>query len=90
MDEVHPVFLVVSGISIGYFSHIWFEPNYIANVKSHDDGYSYVLEKAGSGQVAAIHGFVDDLAVCIMLKERLEKEGGVYGCTAHTNVKKID
>jgi hypothetical protein len=43
-----------------------------------------LLNKVGSGQVAVIHGFYYDYGVCEMIADRLQAEGGLYGCSPIT------
>lgn len=81
-DEAGGAILI--GLAVGYF--FWgLEPDYIDNLKADEDneyGESYILTKAGSGQVAVFHGFVDDYSVCDMARQRIQAEGGVYFCSA--------
>lgn len=70
------------GVAFGYFQWGTQLP-FIENIKADADsefGEPYVLEKAGSGQVAVFHGFSDDYDVCETARIFIQSEGGTYAC----------
>ena len=50
---------------------------------------AFALEKAGSGQVALVHGFVDDFEVCHGIAAYLGSQGGMYDCTIAAMVERL-
>lgn len=65
--------------------HAWHEPIAVKNYSDQAEN-AYVLTKQFSGQVAIIHGFVDDYSVCQMIKQRMERDGGYYGCVLASEI----
>lgn len=84
--------LLIGGAAVYAWAH-HNVPTYAANAAIHDEPgmgtYTYVLEKLGSGQVAIIHGFIDDYEVCSDLAKMLQARGGVYYCTPAISVHPI-
>lgn len=85
----------LAGILIGYLGYYLFssQPTYIANALSQESGkfgVSFVLSKAGSGQVAIIHGFIDDEEVCEVFRAALERAGGSYFCSPAKEVAPLE
>lgn len=77
------------GVALMWGYHAWHKPpQAVRNVQEQFPG-SEILVKLGSGQVALIHGFLDDYAVCAMLRERLERDGGEYGCLPSEVAQKL-
>lgn len=77
------IFGAVAGVIVGYF--VWGGlPEHLQSiVESSEISFgtpSFALYKIGSGQVAIVHGLVDDLEACEMFGERLELDGGSYLC----------
>jgi hypothetical protein len=77
--------VIVGIIGTNYFLQ---DPEYIKLIKEHVNdkpyGQAMLLNKVGSGQVAVIHGFYYDYGVCEMIADRLQAEGGLYGCSPIT------
>lgn len=87
MDDNGLVFGFVLGIAAMWGYQHWNTPMAISNAEAGIEG-SVALTKFMSGQVALIHGFVDDYDVCLMMKDRLERDGGIYGCVPENSVQK--
>lgn len=84
------------GLAIGLmaaYSYFSTQPTYIENALSQDIDESsgtQILGKLGSGQVAIIHGFVDDLTACETFKRAIVRDGGTYFCMPARNAQPID
>ncbi|MDQ7262709.1 hypothetical protein NM680_12995 [Paracoccus sp. PS-1] len=68
------------GLAVMWGYHAWHKPPMVIRNAIDQVDNSVALTKAMSGQVALIHGFVDDYGVCVIIKDRMEKDGGLYGC----------
>ena len=86
----------LSGLAIGLvaaYSYFSTQPTYIENALLQDNdqfGGTQILGKLGSGQVAVIHGFLDDVTACETFKRAIERDGGSYFCMPARNAQPID
>lgn len=75
---------IIIGIAASFF-YYGDTSTYIENAQSQEESSwgsgTYILSKVGSGQVAIIHGFIDDLENCEIYASTLTKLGGSYYCT---------
>lgn len=79
MDGEGAVTGFIFGLATMWGYQHWNTPIVIQNAEEQISG-SVALTKMMSGQVALIHGFIDDFEVCRIVQNRLETDGGTYGC----------
>lgn len=87
MDDSGLIPGFLAGLAVMWAYHHWNEPTALGNAADQLDG-AVALTKFMSGQVGLIHGFMDDYEVCTIVKERLEQDGGYYGCVLQNEVAK--
>lgn len=72
--------------AIGMWAYqAWQEPIALKNATEQLEG-AYALTKQFSGQVGLIHGFINNYEVCDIIRQRLENDGGFYGCVLESQV----
>jgi hypothetical protein len=89
--SVNTLIAFLVGLLIGMYVY-GKPPTYLKNAMYQNGGAgeTYVLSKWGSGQVAVIHGFLDNEMACLEYKKIEESIGGVYSCYPTSTVAPIN